>query len=161
MVEAMKFLPENYLFVIVGGGDVFEILKEIIEKENLENKVKIVGKVPYQELINYTYNADLGLSLDKNTNLNYQYSLPNKLFDYIQSKVPVLVSNLPEMKQVVEKYKVGKIVLDRNPLALANQISIMLKKDKNLYTKQLLKASSELIWKKESEKLIQIFKNIT
>mgnify|MGYP000256068857 CR=1 FL=1 len=32
MVEAMNYLPDNYLFVIIGGGDVFEKLKEILHQ---------------------------------------------------------------------------------------------------------------------------------
>lgn len=162
MVEAMKFLPENYLFVIVGGGDVFEILKEIITKENLQEKVKIVGKVPYEELINYTFNADLGLSLDKNTNLNYQYSLPNKLFDYINYQTPVLTSNLVEIKRIVETYKVGWITNSHNPKEIADTVLKIFENETEYNEKKnnTLRASSELNWENEEMVLKEIYSKL-
>ena len=81
-VEMMQYV-ENAVLYIIGSGDVFEKLKTMVEKFNLSDKVIIMDKMTYQELMEYTKIADLGLSLDKGTNLNYEYSLPNKVFDYI------------------------------------------------------------------------------
>ncbi|MEN8929130.1 MAG: glycosyltransferase [Flavobacteriales bacterium] len=162
MVEAMKFLPGDYLFVIVGGGDVFDILKETIIRENLEEKVKIVGRVPYEELINYTFCADLGLSLDKNTNLNYQFSLPNKLFDYINYQTPVLTSNLIEIRNIVETYDVGWITNSHNPKEIA-QIVLSIFENENQYTvkkNNTLKASEELNWENEEMVLKEMYSKL-
>jgi glycosyltransferase involved in cell wall biosynthesis len=162
MVEAMKYLPSDYLFVIVGGGDVFEVLKEIIEKENLADKVKIVGKVPYEELINYTFNSDLGLSLDKNTNLNYQYSLPNKLFDYINYQTPVLTSDLIEIRKIVERYKVGWITKSHNPKEISKTILNIFENEEeyNEKKKNTLNASEELNWENEELVLKTIYSKL-
>ena len=162
MVEAMKYLPEDYLFVIVGGGDVFDILKEIIETNNLENKVKIVGKVAYEELINYTFNADLGLSLDKNTNLNYQYSLPNKLFDYINYQTPVLTSNLVEIRNILETYNVGWITNSHNPKEIAETVLSIFNNmtEYNEKKNNTLKASEELNWENEELVLKEIYSKL-
>ena len=44
LVEAMQFVPENMLLLIVGGGDVIEILKQKVHDSKLEEKV--VFKLP-------------------------------------------------------------------------------------------------------------------
>ncbi|MEZ7930352.1 MAG: glycosyltransferase [Flavobacteriales bacterium] len=162
MVEAMKYLPQDYLFLIVGGGDVFEILKENIAKDNLEDKVKIIGKVAYEELINYTFNSDLGLSLDKNTNLNYQYSLPNKLFDYINYQTPVLTSNLVEIRKIVETYKVGWITKSHNPKDIAETILGVFNNEEEYEDKKnnTKKASEELNWENEELVLKEIYSKL-
>ena len=135
MVEAMKYLPEEYLFVIVGGGDVFDKLRRIIRENKLESKVMIKGKIPYQDLIQYTHAADLGLSLDKNTNLNYEFSLPNKLFDYIHHKTPVLASNLTEIKRIITEHQVGWILESHHPEKIATQIQRIFADPEDVITK--------------------------
>ena len=101
--------------------------------------------------------ADIGLCLEEDLGLNYRYALPNKIFDYIQAEIPILVSDLPEMKQIVIKYKVGEIIQLRTPQALAYQIQKMLK---NEYSESILKAKQELTWDHEKITLQNIFKNL-
>ena len=156
-VQAMQYV-DNALFLIIGGGDVIDTLKEMVAELNLNDKVKLLGKLPYMEMMQYTQNADLGLTLDKDTNINYRYSLPNKVFDYIQAGIPVLASNLVEVANVVKSYKVGEIVESHEPLVIAQKITEMLTEDKKVAWKENLKAAAdELCWEKESLKLKEIY----
>jgi len=159
MLETMQFL-ENTIFICIGNGDLEKKIKQKVIDLNLEEKVKFISKITPTELKKLTPLTDLGISLEEDLGLNYKYALPNKLFDYIQAKVPVLVSNLPEMEQIILKYPIGQIVLDRNPQSLANQINNILKKEKVFYKNQLEKARKELIWENEKEKLINIIINL-
>jgi len=73
LVDAMQYLSDNHLLLIIGGGDVIENLKN--QATDLElNNIKFLPKQQIEGLINFTRNADLGLTLDKDTNLNYRYS---------------------------------------------------------------------------------------
>ena len=68
-------------------------------------------------------NAHVGLSLDKaGNNLNYKFSLPNKSFDYLKAGIPVVSSDLIEIRHIVEKYKCGVIVNSHEPKAILNAI---------------------------------------
>lgn len=153
MIDTVKHLP-NCMFVIAGSGDIINDLKLKVSTLKLENQVKFLGKLSPNELQTITPLADIGISLEEDLGLNYRFALPNKIFDYIQAETPVLVSNLPEMKQVVLEYKVGEIALSRNPEKLAQQIENLLKKD---LKKELIKAKKELIWEQQEKKLINIF----
>ncbi|MBN8702609.1 MAG: glycosyltransferase [Bacteroidetes bacterium] len=161
LVEAMLFI-DNALLLIIGGGDVIEKLKIKTVQLQLSQKVKFIAKQPYSELIKYTQCADLGVSLDKDTCLNYKYSLPNKIFDYIQAQTPVLTSNLIELRKVVDAYQVGTCVQTVAPKEISDAInSIFVNKQQLLIWKQnCIKAAEELCWENEQKKLIEVFEKV-
>ena len=152
MLETIKLL-DNCVLVIIGTGDIIEVLKQKVSSQTLENKVRFMGKVLPKDLKQFTPNATIGLSLEEDIGLNYRYALPNKLFDYIQAEVPVIVADLPEMKKLVETYQVGEILWERSPKSLAK---LILKVISNNYTIALQKAKRELTWIKEKDKLIRL-----
>ena len=161
VIKAMKYI-DNVIFVIIGDGDISNNLKKISETENVSNKIIFTGKVPFEKLSSYTKLADLGISLEENAGLNYYYSLPNKIFDYINACVPVLCSDFPEMKNIVEKYKIGFCTNEKNPQKLSKIINNMLYNENeiNKWKENLIIASNELCWENEENLLIGIFNNI-
>ena len=161
LIDSMEFV-QNAVLYIIGSGDVWENLKQkVLFNKNIQNKVVLINKLPKSELINYTFNADIGLSIDKNTNLNYLYSLPNKIFDYIQAEIPILASRLPEIENIILQYKIGDFIDDHNPKTIANKLNEMLYSQQlSSYKKYLAIAKKEITWKSEKEKLLTIIKNI-
>jgi glycosyltransferase involved in cell wall biosynthesis len=156
-VLAMQYLNDTVLLV-VGSGDVFPALHKIIEKNNLQGKVIFKPKMPFAELRQYTMNSDLGLAIDKDTNLNYHFSLPNKLFDYIHSGIPVLSSGLIELKQIIDQYDIGYYIQNHDPKHIASVITSIFN-DENRYNKvkqNTVKAKEELCWEKEEKVLIGV-----
>ena len=154
---AMQYI-DNAIFLIIGSGDVIDTLKEMVTELNIKDKVLILGRLPYSEMMHYTQIADLGLTLDKDTNINYRYSLPNKVFDYIQAGIPVLASNLVEVANVVKSYHVGEIVESHEPFVIAKKIIEMLNDGQNAVWEENLKAAAEeLCWENESLKLKEIY----
>ena len=160
-VLMMQFL-ENMVLYIIGSGDVFDKLKELVQTFHLEEKVFLKDKIPYEELMEYTKIADLGLSLDKGTNLNYEYSLPNKVFDYIQAEIPLMVSNRKEIASLVLENKIGLVVKNLEPESLAEEVKrILFDQDLLLlWRENLSKAQMKYNWEKESGKLKGIFLNL-
>lgn len=107
--DAMKKIPETSL-VLLGGGEQKINYKNLAEEMGIASRVFFAGTIPQKELINYTAGADAGLSLIENISISYYHALPNKLFEYIMAGLPVLSSNLPQMKKIVEDFKVGEVV---------------------------------------------------
>lgn len=150
-IEAFGLLPDRFVLVIAGSGDVISALKNRVKEMHWEHKILFFDRMPYSLLMQYTQSCNVGLSLDKDTNLNYRFSLPNKIFDYIQAHIPVLVSNLPELKRVVDEYKVGEVVMNHNPQTIADAIQKLScdAENLNLYTQNAILASDILCREKE------------
>lgn len=159
LIEAMNYI-ENTILLIIGGGDVIDTLKTMTKKMGLNDRIVFINKRPYSELMQYTSNADLGLTLDKGTNINYIFSLPNKLFDYIMAGIPVLSSDLPEIRKIIEKYDIGEIIESHKPVEIADKINQMLKDKEKLkkYSLNTKTAINELCWENEEVELINVFK---
>jgi len=157
--EAVLDMPDTVL-LLVGSGDVIPKLKAMVKDMKAEEKVIFVDRVPYQELLQYTLNADVGISLDKDTNINYRFSLPNKLFDYIHCGIPVICSNVIEVKTIVDEYRVGKSIEKVTPEPVAKALEEVLSKGKTSYQDALRIASKELTWEKEKVAVEEVYKNL-
>lgn len=161
VIIAMKFVQDAIL-VIIGDGDVAKDLKVLVLKENLEKKVFFLGIINFELLPPYTAIANIGLSIEKDTNLNYKFCLPNKLFDYIQAEVPVLATPLEEIKKVYDKFNIGEFIESHEPSVIANKINYMLKatEKQKWWRQQLLLAKEEYNWNKEEAKLKEIYSDL-
>lgn len=160
-VQAMQYV-ENTLLLIIGGGDVIEELKRMVIDLNLQDKVRILGRMPYTELRHYTANSDVGLTLDKDTNINYRFSLPNKVFDYIHAGCAVLASDLVEVKRIVEDNEVGVIATSHGPKELAKTMTDLLENDAQLaaFKSNAAEASKVLRWEIEEEVLNEVYQDL-
>jgi len=157
-VEAMQYI-DNVLLLIVGGGDVLPILKKMVQELSLQSKVMFVPRQAPEKLAGYTANADIGLTIDKDTNINYRYSLPNKLFDYLYAGIPVLAAPLVEIKNIIQQYQIGEFIENHDPSHIAKTIENMLRDPgrQALYRQNTLKAANELSWENEQKTLVEIF----
>lgn len=158
-ILAMKQL-NNVRLVIIGEGDLFASCQQLAANEHLFDKVIFTGRMPFAELQKVTRFATIGLSVEKDIGLNYRYALPNKLFDYIQSKVPVLTSELPEIKRIVDNYQVGLTIAETTPDLIAQGINEMLNSPDrmNYWEQQCTIAREELCWENEEKVLHDIYR---
>ncbi len=159
LVEAMKYV-ENTLLLVIGSGDVINVLKVKAMEPDLKGKVMFVGKLPYSEMMEYTRLADIGLTLDKADSLNYRFSLPNKLFDYIQAGTAILASRLTEVERIIRHYDIGEFIDNHNPKHIADKINQMLASGEQLlkWKENTKLAARELTWENEEMELMKVYK---
>lgn len=157
VLEAMPYV-NNAKLVIIGDGDMLTKLKQQSNQLGLGNKVEFLGKFSVQKLHEYTPKASLGLGLAENLGLSYYYSLPNRVFDFIQAGVPILSTRFPEIANVVERYKTGMLIDHYEPEFLAGVINQLLE---NQYpTAHFETVAKELCWENEEKVLLEILASL-
>ncbi|MCU0460218.1 MAG: hypothetical protein MUE37_14145 [Bacteroidales bacterium] len=100
--------------------------------------------------------------MDTDTCINQRYSLPNKVFDYIAAGLPVLVSPLPEVAALVERYGCGIVLTGVTPDEIAGQLQ-KLADDRPLLLslrRNAEEARRELTWEKEKIKEQELIRSV-
>lgn len=158
LIKSMAF-TQHITLVIIGSGDVWPLLPQLIKDTGTENKIRLIQKIPKQLLWHYTRLADLGISIDKDTNLNYKWSLPNKVFDYIHAGIPILASRLTEIEHLISHYNIGAFIDSHQPEHIAQRIHECLNHpDYQVWKSNLKQAEQELTWEKEKTVLMSCLK---
>ena len=163
LVYAAKFLTPGVVVVMMGGGADRGAFERLIANEGVGDRVKIIPPVPYAELLRWTASADLGLVIFRTEAVSYQLALPNKVFEYVMAGVPVLVSPLEAVVDLVERYQVGRAIASASPQAVGLAINNLLS-DRDARARMrrnaLAAAKRELRWEVESQRLLQLYRDV-
>jgi glycosyltransferase involved in cell wall biosynthesis len=157
ILNAMPLIP-NAVFVLIGDGDIKKELIQLTADLQITDRVKFLGIIPADELQNYTTSADLGVCLLENKGLSYYYSLPNRIFAFMHAKVPVLATDFPEIRKIVEKYRTGIVISENKPEIIADKILEMLSTP--FSTDHFTELAAKFCWEKEEKIIIELFKKI-
>jgi len=158
MIDAMPFL-NDFIFYVIGDGDILNELKAKTKKMHLLDRVIFTGQIPFEDLSAYTARADVGINLLEILGLNYYYSLPNRIFDYIREEVPVLSSDFPEIQKIFKHYDIGMLINNFDKHYLASSVKRLVSKGKNRAAFAI--ANEELCWENEALVLLQVMRDAT
>lgn len=152
---------DAYLF-LVGDGKLKSRLEEIVNQLNINEKVIFTGRVPYTLLRSYTKNAYVGFQILQNTNFNHYSASSNKLYEYMMAHVPVIATNMPEIKNVVEKEKVGIIIEENNQEQLTNAITELFnnKSLHKIYKENMRIAKIKYNWSNEEKIILNLYDEV-
>jgi hypothetical protein len=143
--------------IFMGHGELENIIKEYARLyENIHYK----DSISPDELNSYEFNIDIGLSVLDNSNLNHYFCLPNKFFFYIQRGIPLIVSDFPEMTQLIYEFNIGWSVnanqSDLYKLIKEINIDSINEKKKNY----MINKMPMPVWETEEEVLLEMYKNL-
>ena len=156
-LEALKF-DERLHFIILGTGGFETKFKNLAKELGIENRTHFLGNIPYRQLYDYTSQCDVGLCLIAPLSLSYKLALPNKLFEYCHSGIPVIATMLPAIEEVFKLFSIGELVPAYiKPNELAEKV-LYLAERKSDFTPSLNKASQIFCWEQQEEKILEIFR---
>ena len=112
--------------------------------------------LPADKLIRFCNDYDIGLFFMPPSNMNEEYSLANKFFQYVQSRLMLAVSPLPEMKRLVEAYELGVVGDNYNPKAMAEKLNRLTPERVMHYKTKSHEGAKELSSESNKEKFLKI-----
>ena len=138
--------------VFLGAGRLGDKIKQYTKRSG---KIHLHAPVLHSDVVNIVKSADYGLCFVENISLSDYYCLPNKLFEYAFAGLPVLASNFPEIKRVVDQYNLG-LTCEPNQQAIVDAVNLA--SNNNFLTKPV--DISELSWATQAERLTARYKKI-
>ncbi|QTN48521.1 glycosyltransferase [Ectopseudomonas mendocina] len=161
LVRVAALVPNAY-FVFIGGGRLDASLRSVAVELGLEERVRFIPMVALAELPSYTASADIGVQPIENTCLNHFTTDSNKLFEYVQAGLPVVASDLPEIRRVVRTHDLGLLVRpgDTEALAVALRSLVNDVVKRQFYAGRSRHASAVLNWEAQEADLLELYRQV-
>jgi glycosyltransferase involved in cell wall biosynthesis len=119
LVSSLEFMPDVHLAMTSNRESWYiEELKEKAARFNGAERLHFVPYVAPEEVVPYISTASVGISPLPADVVNYDLALPNKLFDYMQAKLPIVSSDCFEVSELLSRYPLGEVFDWRDPKAL-------------------------------------------
>lgn len=149
---------DDHVIIFMGYGK----LEDKIRKAGTRcSRIYYKSAVAPAEVLQYTASADVGISPIEDTCLSYYYCLPNKLFETIMAGVPVVVSNLPEMRKLVDSYGVGAVMERWDNESIFRALHEIKAMDPAALDRKLKDAARKFSWSAQEEEMIRAYSKHT
>jgi hypothetical protein len=155
LIEMASYLDERFTLTLMLVGDPRYI--NSLKKLSGANP-GIVWRDPVfmQDIPQEIHSYDLGVYLAPPTNFNTRFMLPNKFFEFIQARLGVAIGPSPEMRRLVEKYRLGVVAENFAPQSLAARLNSLAYEDIQVFKHNADKAARELAAEAGMQKLADI-----
>ena len=157
MIDMMKYLPKDEYelsFMLVKSDSSY--YEKVVKRATKYKNIHFLEPISFSQIPSFTNQFDIGLYILNNDIINHRYALPNKFFEFVQARLAIAVGDSPEMRNYINKYKLGISAKSNNPKDLANEILKLSKEDIMQFKQNSDKYAKEL----SAEKNIDILKNI-
>lgn len=147
-----SFTTDEFVIIFMGYGSLTSIISEHASKNILYHEA-----VSPNILLNFTASADYGIAFVEDSCLSYRYCLPNKLFEYLMANLPVITSNLPEMRKVVENYGVGVVAEENSIDGFLCAINKLVAMNHDTLRENIAETHSVFSWESQEKTLLRAY----
>lgn len=150
---------DNMKLLMIGGGISMELYKKKVKDLGIEDRIEFTGRLSNADMMEKLRECTIGIISYPFTNLNNIYCSPNKIFEYAAISLPFIATSQPFIKEVEEKYHIGRTFEFGNVDSFVENINKILE-NYSYYNENTGKFLDDYNYEKELDKLVHIFKNI-
>ncbi|MCX6163714.1 MAG: capsular biosynthesis protein [Ignavibacteriae bacterium] len=160
MIEVFNHLDKRFTLDLMLTPVQKKYYDKLIDLVKDNGRVNIIPPVEMKDIIEKINKYDIGLFLLPPTNCNYDYALPNKLFEFIQARLAIAIGPSPEMSSIVKKYDLGIISKNFNAVEMAEALNSLTSEKIYYYKMQADKNAYILSQEENKKKLREIVFNL-
>lgn len=145
--EGKKVYLDIYYFL--AQNELKKYYEEYSKKLGVDDLITFYPAVKHEELSKILLNYKIGLVPHTRSGAT-DYTIPNKIYDYMQIGLPVLASNNPSLENIIKKYKFGETYLGEDKEDFAKKIIKLMSEDKKEYRNNgIIGVKIELNWENQ------------
>ncbi len=161
MIEMMSYLNNNFeLYLMLVANRTNKIyLNKLKKKSKGYNNIYFLNPISYNEIIQYSNQFDIGIQFHPPVNVNLEFGLGNKFFEFIQSRLAIAIGPAIEMEKYVKKYDLGVVSNTFNPKDMANVLNKLSVSDIDRFKNSSHRNALELSSNSNAIKFLEIIKS--
>ncbi len=156
MIELMRHLDDRFRldFVLI-PADV-RYLEELKKMAVNDSRIRFLPPVEMSRLVEFGNSYDVGLYLLEPVSFNNLHALPNKFFEFVQSRLALAIGPSPEMARIVREFDCGVVADDFSPSALARVLNDLDRNKIEYHKNQSHKIARQMSAEANEQKLISV-----
>ena len=158
LLETFKQMKNSKSVIVFMGYGVLENI--VVESSQEYENIYYHKAVSPTILLNYTSSADFGILFYENNCLNHYLCSPNKMFEYLMAEIPVVVSNLYEMRRLVENSSIGIVAKENSPKGLNIAIKEAIQLDRQKLHNNIQKVKTIYNWEEQEKILLKVYEGL-
>lgn len=159
IIRMMDYLDNRFSLdlMLIGQDRYINKLKYMASRNK---HIHFISPVPMKDICNVINKYDIGVYILEPNSFNNLMALPNKFFEFIQSRLAVAIGPSPEMARIVKKYDCGVVAEDFKPSSLAACISGLDNKKIDYYKSMSDKLARIMCAENNGENVIQLLNRV-
>jgi glycosyltransferase involved in cell wall biosynthesis len=154
LIDAVGMVEHDTALVCIGkftDNETESAVRSYVADGGLGERVRFFDQLPPDRYVRFVAGADVGVNAVKPLNRNLKVSLPNRVFDYIAARVPMITSDVGDAGRIVRRYRIGEVFESVEPDQIARALERVFSKRADAYDDRLEAAARELSWEREAK----------
>jgi len=161
LIDALPLVEDVHVRLVGPDSGYSAVLRDRAHERGVQDRVEIGNLVPPDAVNSLMTDVDAGYCGTMDSPLSYRFSLPNKLFSYLAAGVPVVASDLPEVRSLLEGTGAGALFDLRSPESLAAAIRVVMDGDRVALHERALALAEANSWEREQERLLDVYAELS
>ena len=162
VINSLEYIDCDLELILLGEFET-KVYGDKVRSLKGFNKVRYLGKLDFIEIDKYYNQANIGVVCLQPIG-RYKISLPTKLFEYMEAGLPVIASDFPLWKKIINGSRCGISVDPSNPHEISDAIKYLIEhpgKAKEMGENGRRAVLEKYNWAKESKKLLAVYKALS